>query len=347
MGNKIFLSAKVLGMVWFIFCCTLARGRCQSVKTTTPKSVGFERNVVRRDPSDIIKIGDTHYVYYTKMIRSDETKRAKDLNLRLVYPEGYHGDIAAAKSTDSGHTWQEVGIVIQRGKRGSVDSNSCFTPNILVYKGMYYLYYTAVGDGFDNQSYEYKNRTVLCLAVGKSPLGPFKKLDKPILESTRDHKSFDSFRVDDASLRVVGKEIWLYYKGRSWKNATPNTMMGYAIAANPLGPYVRGNNGKPIQRSGHEVLVWDYKNNVYSYVHRGHGKNSGTFRISKTGMDFDKPYKMVKAPKLEAPGLYRPEICGQPPIPDGKYWGMEMERHGNHSISLKRFALDIETLLSP
>ena len=181
------------------------------------EGIGFEAGVVRRDPSDVIKVNNKYYVYYTKMVRSVEAKRAKELNIPLTYPEGYHGDVYMAVSENEGHTWKELGAAVSRGPQGTFDSNSCLTPNILVYKKKFYLYYTAVGTGFTNKHFEDKNRTVIGLAVSDSPAGPFKKLKKPVLESSRDNSKFDSYRVDDSSLRVVNGKIYLYYKGRSWK----------------------------------------------------------------------------------------------------------------------------------
>ena len=300
-----------------------------------------QENTVRRDPSDIIKVNDTYYVYYTYMDKAKEQARIKKIGLPFIYPEGYHGDIYAAKSTDEGNTWTEIGAVIVRGSQGSFDSNSAFTPNVLKYKEKYYLYYTAVGDGFTNKGYTDFNRTCIGLAVSDSPEGPFKKLKKPVLETTRDNKSFDSFRIDDAALRVVDGKIWLYYKGRSWKNATPNTMMGYAVACKPTGKFKRQNEGQPIQRGGHEVMVWEYKDNVYSFMSKGHGKNSGTYRKAEDGKSFEVENAIIsKSPRLRAPGIYRPELTGGVQK-ESTLWGVHMA-HFKGGIWLKRFEIDMK-----
>ena len=116
--------------------------------------------------------------------------------------------------------------------------------------------------------------------------------------------------------------------------------MGYAIAKNPLGPYIRANNGEPIQQAGHEVLVWQFANSFYSFVHKGHGKNSGTFRKADDGLSFDEPKAIIsKSPTLHAPGLYRPEISGQKLDSNPIRWGIQM--HRGRSISLKRFEIDM------
>ena len=92
--------------------------------------IGVDSLFNRRDNSDIIKVGNKYYVWYTKMV-SPETA-------------GYWATIWYATSEDEGHTWKEEGMAIGIGTEGQFDSHSVFTPNILAYKGKYYLYYTGV-----------------------------------------------------------------------------------------------------------------------------------------------------------------------------------------------------------
>ena len=68
----------------------------QSIKFSYKEieGIGYEEGVTRRDPSDIIKVNDICYVYYTKVIGQSA---------------GYWGDIWYATSTDDGNTWKEEG----------------------------------------------------------------------------------------------------------------------------------------------------------------------------------------------------------------------------------------------
>ena len=67
--------------------------------------IGQEEGVCRRDPSDVIKVGDTWYVWYSK-VTSDAP----------MYPSGYHATVWYATSTDEGHTWTERGEAVGGGK---------------------------------------------------------------------------------------------------------------------------------------------------------------------------------------------------------------------------------------
>ena len=77
--------------------------------------IGVEKGVMRRDPSDIIKVGDLFYVWYSK---------------GKISP-GYDATLWYATSTD-GHNWTEKGQALAKGAKSSWEGECVFTPNILV-----------------------------------------------------------------------------------------------------------------------------------------------------------------------------------------------------------------------
>lgn len=74
--------------------------------------IGEETGVCRRDPSDIIKVGDTHYVWYTKVLAQTSGQPTPH------YPGGYFGTVWYASSTDGGRTWIERGECVPKGEGG-------------------------------------------------------------------------------------------------------------------------------------------------------------------------------------------------------------------------------------
>jgi len=79
--------------------------------TTSPADhLGPEQGVMRRDPSDIIKVGGLYYVWYS----------------RGPQPDGYNATVWYATSVD-GHTWAERAEALARGPKGSWDEQSVFT----------------------------------------------------------------------------------------------------------------------------------------------------------------------------------------------------------------------------
>lgn len=290
--------------------------------------IGKEAKVVRRDPSDIIKVGGKYYIWYSHMSKGQP-----------FYPEGYFATVRYAVSEDAGRNWVEKGEALGKGPPGSFDSTSVFTPNIVKWQGKYYLYYTAVGDGFVNKGEVDSGRTVFGLAVADAPDAPWTKLPKPILESTRDPKKFDSFRIDDACLRVVNDKIWLYYKGRQFHGRPGITEMGAAVAERPEGPYTRLNDGNALQRGGHEVQIWEQDGGVYSMVSPAPPQGN-TLRFAADGCDFNSKIMAQFKPRTPlAPGLYRPELTGDP-VESYQRWGISME-HCKGDIHLKRYEFTV------
>jgi hypothetical protein len=327
--NKIFLTNCFL--LVFIVGCLLAGTRSDTVSqapassewqkytftTQLAKGLGSTEGVNRRDPSDIIKIGQRYYLFYTMLQRGDP-----------VYPEGYFGTIWYATSKDEGHTWTEQGCAIPKGAKGKFDSFGAFTPNVVKgIDGEYYLYYTGVGDEFDNRRNDYseKNRTAIGAARlffdKKGNIIGLVKLndgDPILLPSSAESGKFDSFRADDAALVIREGKYWLYYKGRRYQGTPGQTKMGLAIASKPQGPYNKQHDGNPVQYEGHEVMVWPYGEGVVSVVSNvGRG-----IYYARDGIHFEKVAQDFIG-RINAPGAFRPDLtdhaCRQ-----GAPWGISM-----------------------
>ena len=105
--------------------------------TAIPALTRGNTNIIRRDNSDIIKVGSTYYVWYSYR-RSDTVGYAGDKGT-----SGYYADIWYATSED-GYEWTEKGLAVGKGGAGEWDEQSVFTPGVLAKDGRYYIYYTAV-----------------------------------------------------------------------------------------------------------------------------------------------------------------------------------------------------------
>jgi len=287
-------------------------------ETSPAVNLGPEKGVMRRDPSDIIKVGDLFYVWYTKGAMNS----------------GYDATVWHATSKD-GKTWSEKGEALARGPAGSWDEQSVFTPNILVTANEYWLFYTAVPKPFINSGPEI-TKTAIGLAVSDSPDGPWKKLDSnPVLKTSDNHKEFDSLRVDDACLVVRDGKYWLYYKGRQWGNTPGNTKMGVAIADKPEGPYVKSKHN-PVVGGGHEVMVWPYGKGVVALIgHVGPKGTAKTLRYAGDGVTFTKMADLRSVP--HAPGAYRPEAFSDSGKGTMIGWGLHIGTTKGFFPFLERF----------
>ncbi|MGJ8743542.1 family 43 glycosylhydrolase [Polaribacter sp.] len=276
------------------------------------KGIGKDSLYNRRDNSDIIKVNNTYYVWYSRM--------------DSPITSGYWATIWYATSTDEGYTWQEQGMALGLGEKGAFDSHSVFTPNIIAQDGKYYLYYTGVKPTPGNPKAEFEGNhttdiTAIGLAVSDSPNGPFVRAENnPVLTISKTAEDFDSYRIDDASMLKKDNKIWLYYKGRSIIHGSKGpkfTEMSVAYADTPNGPFVK-HKGSLLDKS-HEVLIWKKDNGVASLA-----SISKTINYAKDGVHFSMLVdSLTKIPK--APGLYRPDLEGNNVNTETPGWGIAMK----------------------
>ena len=298
--------------------------------------IGEQKGVTRRDPSDVLKVDDTYYVWYSKVVHDEVDEKEEYLKT-----SGYAATLWYATSKDEGHTWKEQGEALGVGRKGSFDGQAVFTPNILEYQDKYYLYYTGVKhtpglDYFENNSTN--DFTNIGLAVADSPDGPFRRVSsKPILTYNPDGTSFDSYRVDDASLLIRNGKIWLYYKGRNLadgRSGPAQTKMGVAFADKPEGLYKKY-EGNPILDKSHEVFIWAHRQGVAAYA-----SLSKTLEYEPDGLDFATGKAGIRTlPKPNAPGAYRRELTERLKKGPGVEWGISM-RHGPNPY-LVRWGCDL------
>ncbi len=288
------------------------------------QGIGAEADVMRRDPSDIIKVGDLYYVWYSK---------------GKISP-GYDATIWYATSED-GYTWSEKGMALSKGEPGSWEGASVFTPNILFAEEQYWLFYTGTsreyGKGFIPDS-------KIGIAVADSPDGPWQRLStNPALKNSDDPDDFDSHLVDDACLVTREGKYWLYYKGRQLGKSPGQTQMGLAIAEHPQGPYVR-HEDNPVIPGNHEVLVWPQGTGVAAMIGTtGPKQITNSILYSEDGVHFYKTHRVINGPW--AGGAYRPEAFTQSDEGRIPEWGVEIGRNrtGKQRLPfIQRFEVTVE-----
>lgn len=287
------------------------------------QGIGHEEGCTRRDPSDVIRVEDTYYVYYTKIYGRSP---------------GYWGTLWYATSTDKGFTWQEQGEILGVGREGRFDAQATFTPNILFANGKYYLYYTGVKPTPGNEKGEFENNsttdiTAIGVAISDAPGGPFVRVsEEPILKVSVEPERFDSYRVDDAALLYRNGLYWLYYKGRSRMHGQGGplyTQMGVAYARHPEGPFTK--YGEPLLADSHEVMIWPHGPGVAALASK-----SSTLEYAADGIDF---LSNRLAEKVEnrplTPGAYRPDLTRFVTDGEGLRWGISMVHNGAESYLVR------------
>jgi arylsulfatase len=321
------MKMKHMLMPLFLLACMAAGIPAQTHTASPAEGLGIEEAVMRRDPSDIIKVEDLYYVWYTRHTNPEE-------------PSGYDATVWYATSPD-GHTWTEKGEALPRGPEGSWDEHSVFTPNILVAEGQYWLFYTAVPEPFFNRG-ENSSRTAIGLAVSDSPDGPWKKMGTaPVLKAGEDPSAFDSHRVDDACLIVRDGKYWMYYKGRQRGKSPGQTRMGVAISGKPEGPYIK-DQANPVIRGGHEVVVWPEGAGVTALIGKvGPRGIRHTLQYAPDGVTFTKQRNLPHT--IYAAGTYRPEAFTDSGMGRMPEWGLHIGPKETRRLPfLERFDFSIK-----
>ena len=287
---------------------------------TYSPAIPHEEGVTRRDPSPVIRVGDTFYAWYS---RTTETAH------------GYTASVWYATSPD-GRAWTEQGEALPKGPEGAFDEHAVFTPTILRAGDRFYLFYTAVPEPFTNDGGgPGGTRTAIGVAIAEDPDGPWERFaENPVLRPSDDPAQFDSMRVDDTCLIVREGRFWMFYKGRQAGRTPGQTKMGLAIADSPTGPY-RKHEANPVLDSGHEVCVWPHGTGVGCIV-APTGPRGSSLQYSEDGVDFRK-ISDCEPPK--APGPYREDDFQDGRGP-GIRWGISMEPHPRRP-HLVRFECDL------
>lgn len=256
----------------------------------------YDEGVTRRDPSAVITVNGTYYVYYSRATGKTYGFGTPDPE-KKVFPWD-KSEIWYATSKD-GWDWKEQGLAVGRGPAGAYDDRSVFTPEVLVHGGKYYLVYQTVKAPYVNRV---KNQ--VGMAIADFPDGPFRKLDAPILSpadngqwlgeednrfKVKKQGDFDSHKVHDPTLLYYKDKFYLYYKGeRMGERKTfggREIKWGVARADEVTGPYVKSEYN-PVTNSGHELCVWPYKGGIGALIITD-GPERNTIQWSEDGINFE------------------------------------------------------------
>lgn len=275
------------------------------ISYTTLSGIGAEKGVMRRDPSDIIKVGDLYYLWYSK---------------GPIAP-GYDATVWYATSKD-GIDWTEQGMALDKGEPATWEGASVFTPNILVAEGRYWLFYTGTSKSFYDKPFSPDSK--IGIAVSDSPDGPWERLaTNPAMVNSSNPEDFDSHLIDDACLIVREGKYWFYYKGRQQGKSPGQTKMGVAIADKPEGPYVKHENN-PVIQGNHEVIVWPKGKGVAAMIGTtGPKAITRSILYAEDGLNFVKTHNVKDGPV--GAGGYRPEAFTDSQLGEHIDWGVELQ----------------------
>ena len=297
--------------------------------------IGKEPGVTRRDPTTVIRIGDTYYVWYTRR----KTRYDRDWRNRPPYRQEqaweipvFDWDLAEIwyATSEDGFHWEEQGVAVTRGPKEAYDGRSVFTPDVLAANGKYYLYYQAV-----DYPYVIRTRNTVGMSWAESPDGPWYRWEEPVLtpgepgewlgeddsDNVKRYGAWDSHKVHDPFMLVRDGKFWLYYKGQpmGWGTKYCSGIgWGVAFADQPEGPFVKSPLN-PVTNSGHETCLFPYGEGVLAIC--GHdGPEKDTVQYAADGLNFEVVSHVVLPPC--AAGPFAPDSYSNTRDGQGITWGL-------------------------
>jgi len=277
--------------------------------------IGKNSQISRRDPSKVIKIVDTYYVWYTRRETISGPVGMDDCNDVLPAVDWDLADIWYATS-NNGFDWQEQGVAVARTPEGAYGDRSATTPDILVFKEKYYLYFQTFTGTFSNEKGDHCD---VSMAWADSPNGPWTRSTETVLE-LGDTDQWDGGAIHDPYPLVYQGKIWLFYKGQ------PSTKdkdwlvraQGVAIAESPEGPFKKPAIN-PLLNSGHETFLFPYKEGIAALLCVD-GPEKNTVQYAPDGINFEIMASLTCPPV--AGGPYCPDAFLDNGDGQGISWGL-------------------------
>lgn len=296
---------------------------------------GDDGTLTRRDPSKVVKANGKYYVWYTHRNTATPPRGAKGGTDIIPSTDWDLSEIWYATSED-GFLWKEQGVAVPRPPKPNVGWRSVSTPDVLFWKGKYYLYY----QGFLEMPGTRGDDCPVAASWADSPNGPWTPVNKIVVPNGPEG-SWDQYSIHDPYPLVYKGKIYLYYKSDGNGQPEPVRMQGLAIADNPLGPFQKCPLN-PVLNSGHETGLFPFKGGIAALAIR-HGNEHNTIQFAPDGINFKVASSVSLMPI--APGPYVPDAFTDSNNGRGITWGLchfttAGTKETKHSI-MARFDCDL------
>ena len=166
-----------------------------------------------------------------------------------------HSEIAHATAPSPAGPWTRKDDALPKRGAEFWDGMSVFNPCIRKFDGTYYLYYTGnTGDGkaMRGLNWNQRNNQRIGVAVAKSPFGPWRRFDKPIINTSAKTSAPDSLVTTNPAITQRPDGTYeLVYKAVGQKKKLPAggpVVHLSATSKSPTGPFKK--DLKPIFTDG-------------------------------------------------------------------------------------------------
>lgn len=217
-------------------------------------------------------------------------------------------EIALAVSDCPTGPYKHVKVVLAKREKKYWDADVTHNPTVHSFGKKFYLYY--MGNYGNGEFWDHRNHQRIGVAVANSPLGPWVRFDKPIIDTS--YKSFDHLMASNPSVakRSDGKYLMIYKGVGEGKMPFGGTVLhGAALASNPEGPFVKLPNRifvkDTVKFAAEDPFVWYQEGKYWAIVKDFKGFFTGaglSLALFESGDGFDwKPAKnvLVTTPRIQ------------------------------------------------
>ena len=217
-------------------------------------------------------------------------------------------EVAVAVANDPTGPFKHVKVILPPRDKKYWDADVTHNPTVYKFGKKYYLYY--MGNYGNGEWWDHRNHQRIGVAVASSPLGPWKRSDKPIIDTS--NKSFDHLMAANPAVtkRPDGKYLMIYKGVSDGKMPFGGKVLhGAAIADKPEGPFIKLPNRifvkDTVQFAAEDPFIWYQDGKYWAIVKdfKGNFTHAGLSLAlfeSTDGLDW-KPAKNVLVTKTEIP----------------------------------------------
>lgn len=168
-------------------------------------------------------------------------------------------EVAVAVANYPTGPYKHVKVVLPKRDKKYWDADVTHNPTVHKFGKKYYLYY--MGNYGNGEWWNHRNHQRIGVAVASNPLGPWKRFDKPVIDTS--YKKFDHLMVSNPSVvqRPDGKYLMIYKGVSEGKMPFGGVVLhGVALADKPEGPFVKLPNRvfvkDTVQFAAEDPFIW-------------------------------------------------------------------------------------------
>lgn len=240
-------------------------------------------SMIQPIPATAKFINDSSYIWCGTMVKSHIDQKYHLFYSRWPREYGFSAwvtssEVAHAVSDSPFGPFEFKDVTLPHRGPEYWDGMYTHNPTVHFFDGKYYLYYTGnFGDGkitSPDLNWTHRNNQRIGVAIADDPDGPWKRMDKPLIDISEDTNAFDAQMVANPSVtQMADGRFLMVYKAVSRQRPQPfggPVVHLTATAETPDGPFVKQNKpiftAEDVDFPAEDPFVWFQDNCYYAIV---------------------------------------------------------------------------------